>query len=107
MDKGHVSYSLDAFGNRQFETSELVRAYGAITSLAQPDRPHLAQVGTQEQWGTLLAEMQALRREIQELRAVVLMIEHKPDQPSKKSPSAPHNLATAVTWTSLCDSLDE
>ena len=39
MARGLVSYGVDASGNRQFETSELMRAYGAFKTwhtLAQP-----------------------------------------------------------------------
>lgn len=107
MDKGLVSYGLDAVGNRQFDTSELMRAYGALMPVAHPDTPEVAQVGTDIPWGTLLAELQALRAEVQELRAAVLLIEHKPDPaPGLSPPSTPKPSGTA-TWASLVDGLDE
>ena len=46
MDRGLVSYGLDPSGNRQFETSELIRAYGALVSVAQPGTPDVAHLGT-------------------------------------------------------------
>ena len=99
MDKGLVSYSLDASGNRQFETSELMRAYGALTAVAQ--------VGTPEPWDVLLAELQALRIEVQELRTAVLLIEHKPDLPPKAESSEPRAPSSPTTWASLFNTLDE
>ena len=107
MDKGLVSYSLDASGNRQFETSELMRAYGALTAVALPGTPEVAHSGTPEPWDILLAELQALRIEVQELRTAVLMIEHKPDPSPKSKPSEPQKPADPTTWASLFNTLDE
>ena len=107
MDKGLVSYGLDASGNRQFETSELMRAYGALTAVAQPGTPELAQPGTHEPWDILLTELQALRIEVQELRTAVLMIEHKPELSQKAKPSEPRTPAGSTTWASLFNALDE
>ena len=107
MDKGLVSYGLDASGNRQFETSELMRAYGALTAVAQVGTPEVAQVGTHEPWDVLLAELQALRIEVQELRTAVLLIEHKPDLSQKAAPSELRAPSGPTTWASLFNALDE
>jgi hypothetical protein len=107
MDKGLVSYGLDASGNRQFETSELMRAYGALTAVAQAVTPELAQVGTHVPWDVLLAELQALRIEVQELRTAVLLIEHKPDITQKAEHSELRTPSGPTTWASLCNALDE
>lgn len=107
MDKGLVSYGLDASGNRQFETSELMRAYGALSPLAQPDTPEVAQSGTPELWNVVLAELQALRIEVQELRTAVLLIEHKPDLPQKAESSERRAPSGPTTWASLFNTLDE
>ena len=107
MDKGLVSYSLDASGNRQFETSELMRAYGALTAVALPGTPEVAHSDTPEPWDILLAELQALRIEVQELRTAVLMIEHKPDLSPKAKPSGPQKPAGPITCASLFNTLDE
>ena len=107
MDKGLVSYGLDASGNRQFETSELMRAYGALSPLAQPGTPEVAQSGTPEPWNVVLAELQALRIEVQELRTAVLLIEHKPDLPSKAESSEKRTPSGPITWASLFNTLDE
>lgn len=107
MDRGHVSYGLDPAGNRQFETSELMRAYGALTSVAQPGTADVAQPGTAQPWDQVLAELQALRKEVQELRATVLLIEHKPAPSSESKPSAPEQHQGPATWASLFSTLDE
>ena len=115
MDRGHVSYGLDPAGNRQFETSELMRAYGALTSVAQPGTADVAQPGTADvaqpgtaqPWDQVLAELQALRKEVQELRATVLLIEHKPAPSSESKPSAPEQHQGLATWASLFSTLDE
>lgn len=105
MDGGIVSYSLDPSGNRQFETSELMRAYGALTPLAQHEQQEVAQVGTQPPWNALVAELKALRSEVQELRAAVLLIEHKPSEPDETS-KLPQSTEPA-TWASLYDTLGD
>ena len=107
MDRGLVSYGLDPAGNRQFETSELMRAYGALTSVAQPGTADVAQPGTAQPWDQVLAELQALRKEVQELRATVLLIEHKPAPSSESKPSAPEQHQGLATWASLFSTLDE
>ena len=124
MDRGLVSYGLDAAGNRQFESSELMRAYGALApvaqpgtpdvaqpgtpDVAQPGTPDVAQAGTAQPWAQVLAELQALRKEVQELRATVLLIEHKPEPPSvANTPSAPEKPPEPATWASLFSALDE
>lgn len=106
MDRGIVSYGLDLSGNRQFETSELMRAYGALAPVAQPDAADVAQVGTAQPWDQVLAELQALRKEVQELRATVLLIEHKPEHPSITKPSTAEKPQDPVTWASLFSGLD-
>jgi hypothetical protein len=52
-------------------------------------------------WELVLDELQALRKEVRELRSTLMLIEHKPEQPGKpqKDPSAP------ATWAGLLDSL--
>ncbi len=110
MDRGVVSYGLDPSGNRQFETSELMRAYGALAPVAQPDATYfsdVAQVGTAQPWDKVFAELQALRKEVQELRATVLLIEHKPAPPPITKPSTPEKPQEPTTWASLFSALDE
>ncbi len=107
MDRGVVSYGLDPSGNRQFETSELMRAYGALAPLARPGTDDVAQAGTAQPWDQVLAELQELRKEVQDLRATVLLIEHKPEHSLIPTPSAPEKPQAPTTWASLFSSLDE
>lgn len=107
MDRGLISYGLDHSGNRQFETSELMRAYGALAPLAQVDTTILAQVGTDQSLDLVLQELQELRKEIQELRATILLIEHKPKSLSEVKYSEPGTAKKTATWASLFDSFEE
>lgn len=106
MATGIVSYRVDGFGRRQLETSELMRAYGPLMSMARIGTVDVAQVGTPEKmpsWELVLDELQTLRKEVRELKNTLLLLEHKPEQPGKprNGPSAP------ATWADLLESLDE
>lgn len=107
MGKGLVSYGIDAFGNRQFDTSELIRAYGSLASVAQVGTPSLAHPGTDRNWDFLLEELQALRQEVKDLKATVLLLEHKPDSKPEKGAQPPQASPTKpASWASLLDALD-
>lgn len=84
-----------------------MRAYGALAPVAQPGTPDVAQVGTDQPWDLVLAELQALRKEVQELRATVLLIEHKPDLPLEAKPSSTEKPQEPATWASLFSTLGE
>jgi hypothetical protein len=106
MATGLVSYGLDTQGHRQFETSELMRAYGAFMSLAHLDTPDLAHTGTVETahpWDLVLAELQTLRQEVQELKSTVLRLEHKPE----KTDDLQSRLLKPATWAGLLEALDD
>jgi len=106
MAAGLVSYSLDINGRRQFETSELMRVYGAFVSSTSLGTSHLAHSVTSEPshvWDQILAEIQTLRQEVQELKSTVLRLEHKPDKTDGKLPKPPE----PVTWAGLLDRLDD
>jgi len=107
MDRGLVSYGLGPSGSRQFETSELIRAYGPLVPLAQLGTPDMAQPGTDQPWDLVLTELQALRNEVQELRATILRIEHKPEHSPIAKPSEPKTPQEPATWASLFSALDE
>ena len=76
MDAGRVSYRVRDDGRRELETSELLRAYGPLAHLAQPEPEKMAQVGTPD--STLLDEIRLLREEVAALRSELRLIEHKP-----------------------------
>ena len=106
MATGLVSYGLDTQGHRQFETSELMRAYGAFVSAAHIGTLDVTHIDTAESahpWGQVLAELQALRQEVQELKSTVLRLEHKPEKTNevRSKPLKP------ATWAGLLDALDD
>ena len=84
-----------------------MRAYGALASVAQPGTPDMAQIGTAQPWDQVLTELQALRKEVQELRATVLLIEHKPEHTPIATPSNPEKPQEPATWSSLFSALDD
>ena len=85
MDAGRVSYRIGLGDRREFDTAELIRAYGELHSVAQRVTDDPAQVGTApgtptaEQFAALIGELQALRLEVSELRGTLLRIEHRPE----------------------------
>lgn len=96
MDAGRVSYRVRADGRRELETSELMRAYGALLPVAQADTAAVAQAdtphgtpaaGSSEQMGALLEELRLLREEVASLRAAMLRLEYKPEHPPAAVPA--------------------
>lgn len=92
MNAGRVSYRMGLGDRREFDTAELIRAYGELHSVAQRVTDVPAQVGivpgtpTAEQFAALIGELQALRLEVSELRGTLLRIEHRPE-PAAETPS--------------------
>lgn len=82
MAEGRLSWELEGDRSRRLETSELIRAYGALLPLAQPDSEKTAHgdtdFGTQDT-ALILAELKALREEVAELRQAMRLLEYKPD----------------------------
>lgn len=81
MAKGRLSWVSDADNGRRLETSELIRVYGELIPLAQPESGKLAHDGTTlgtADLGLILAELKSLRNEVQELRSAMRLIEYKP-----------------------------
>ena len=90
-DAGRVSYSVGHDGRRYFETAELERVYGQLTTVAHSDTQQSAQSFTPAPEASELAKLieDAVQRataplvaEIAELRATLMRIEHKPDAPA-------------------------
>ena len=82
MSKGRLSWASEGDNARRLETSELMRAYGALLPMTQPDSEKTAHsdtgIGTQDT-ALILAELKGLREEVAELRKAMQLIEHKPD----------------------------
>lgn len=83
MAVGRISWVPEGDNGRRLETSELIRAYGELKPLAQPDSEetshHGTDVGTSDS-ALILAELKALRVEVAELRQAMRLIEHKPEK---------------------------
>lgn len=82
MASGRLSWAPGEGDSRRLETSELIRAYGALLPVAQPGTEEVAQPGTANgtaEMAEILAELRALRVEVSELRQTLLRIEHKPE----------------------------
>jgi len=82
MSTGRLSWAPEGENARRLETSELIRAYGALLPMAQPEVEKTAHGVTAS--GTadtvlILTELKALREEVAELRQAMRLIEHKPD----------------------------
>lgn len=81
MASGRLSWEPEGDNARRLETSELIRVYGELKPLAQPDIEKTAHadtaIGTQDT-ALILAELKALREEVSELRQAMRLIEYKP-----------------------------
>ena len=85
---------------RRLETSELIRAYGELKPLAQPEAEKTAHGGTAlgtQDVAMILTELKALWEEVAERRQAMRLIEHKPEpaQPDTLE-SVPNN--TPLPW---------
>lgn len=82
MSKGRLSWASEGENARRLETSELIRVYGALLPMAQPDPEKMAHddtvIGT-DGIALVLAELKALREEVAELKQTMRLLEHKPD----------------------------
>ncbi len=82
MAAGRLSWVPEGDSARRLETSELIRAYGALLPMAQPENEKAAHgdtpLGTSDT-ALILAELKALREEVSELRQAMRLLEYKPD----------------------------
>lgn len=100
MAKGRLSWEPEGDNARRLETSELIRAYGALLPMAQPESEKTAHhdtvVGT-DGITQVLAELKALREEVAELKQTMRLLEHKPDSvPSDTLETVP--LPSQLPW---------
>lgn len=102
MAEGRLSWVSGVDGGRRLDTSELIRAYGALKPVAHGSNAKMAQAGTAD--GTsnmelILSELRALRKEVSELRQAVLLIEHKPDEKlMEPTESLPIEIEQSLPW---------
>lgn len=97
MAEGRLSWQLEGENARRLETSELIRVYGELKPLAQPEPEKTAHGDTAhdtENSALILAELKALREEVAELRQAMRLIEYKPDL--KPIETAPEDAAETV-----------
>lgn len=91
MATGRLSWAPEGDSARRLETSELIRVYGELKPLAQPESEKTAQadtaLGTQDT-ALILAELKALREEVAELRQAMRLIEHKPEPAQPDTPES-------------------
>ncbi|WP_201500791.1 entry exclusion protein 1 [Pseudomonas paracarnis] len=101
MAAGRLSWVPEGDSARRLETSELIRAYGALLPVTQPEKQKTAQVGTDsgtQDIALVLAELKALREEVSELRHVMRLLEHKPDQVPSDTPSKTAQDVKPLSW---------
>lgn len=101
MSKGRLSWDPEGDNARRLETSELIRVYGALLPMAQPEVEKTARgdttSGTQDM-ALILAELKALREEVSELRQAMLLLEHKPDPMPSDTPETVPNSKPLPWW---------
>ena len=95
MATGRLSWEPEGDKARRLETSELIRAYGALLPVAQSSLEKTAHGDTAS--GTpdtalILAELKALRQEVSELRQAMRLLEHKPDPVPSVTPEPPETV---------------
>lgn len=111
MATGRISWVPEGENGRRLETSELIRAYGSLAPMAQPEEEKAAHdvtvTGTADT-ALILAELRALREEVSELRQAMRLIEHKPDMAhATAQPEESVNEAQPVTPLTVPDKASE
>lgn len=115
INSGLVSSEVGLDGQRRFETSELIRAYGPLVPVAHLDSPKVAQVGTAPEGGldvtALVVELRELKEEVKELKETLRRLEYKPERPKESeqivsSASKRGKAQEPVTWAGLLSAFD-
>lgn len=95
MSKGRLSWAPEGENARRLETSELIRVYGALVPMAQPEAEKTAHGDTPndtQNTALILAELKALREEVAELRQAMRLLEHNPDPVPSVTPETPESV---------------
>lgn len=115
INSGLVSSEVGLDGQRRFETSELIRAYGPLVPVAHLESPKVAQVGTVPEGvldvAALVVELRELKEEVRDLKETMRRLEHKPEPqrfseqevfplPAKIQPQE------SITWADLLTNFD-
>jgi predicted DNA-binding transcriptional regulator YafY len=99
MAAGRLSWVPEGDNARRLETSELIRAYGALLPMTQLEDEKTAHqdtpLGTSDT-ALILAELKALREEVSELRQAMRLLEHKPDVEPPTPETVP--IAKPLPW---------
>lgn len=91
MATGRLSWEPEGENARRLETSELIRVYGALLPMAQPEAEKTAHADTAidtQDTALILVELKALREEVAELRQAMRLIEHKPEPAQSDAPES-------------------
>jgi len=89
MAAGRVSWRQGTNGHRELETTELIRAYGALSDTGTEEWPTVAQPGGTQNEVALLAEIRKLRAEVAELKGMMLRIEDKTSPKAQEDRKTP------------------
>lgn len=89
MASGRVTYRTNSKGHREFETTELIRVYGELEQSGTAEWPTVAQSSGTQNDGVVLAEIRALRQEVDDLKALLMRLEHKTTESPAESTTRP------------------
>ena len=116
IESGRVSSELGRDGQRRFETSELIRAYGPLAPVAHPPARKVAEAGTPltvpSDMAELAKELRELKEEVKELKQALMRLEYLPEPPAtapalSEAPPVPLAVAPASKPRSFADLLSQ
>lgn len=96
MTEGRLAYGIEADGRRYIDTAELLRVYGPFEPASQSVTPKMSHgVTVPDDLGEIIARavaeaVEPLRKEIEQLRETLLLLEHKPADHRVEAPITPN-----------------